>query len=148
MKRGKDYIGVGAGVFVINDQGKIFITQRGGAAQNRVGKWIIPGGAVELGETRAQTAVREIKEEHDMTVEILEELQTSDHILTDESQHWVSTAFICRHVDGEPKNLEPEKCAEIGWFTVAEAEKLDLSDITRSDLAAFKKKYPNGYRPV
>jgi hypothetical protein len=42
--------------------------------------------------------------------------------------------------------MEPEKCERIGWFTLDEALQLDLCDISRHDLTAIKKKYPNGYR--
>lgn len=146
MKRGKDYIGVAVGVAVFNDEGKLFITKRGQGASNDRGKWEIPGGAIEFGETREEAVKREIKEENDINVAIAEEFHTTDHLLKEEGQHWITTTFICRHTGGEPKRMEPEKCEALGWFTIEEAEKLDLSDITKYDLAAIKKKYPKGYR--
>ena len=146
MKRGKDYIGVGVGIVVFNDEGKIFITKREQACANDCGKWEIPGGGVEYGEMRKDAVIREIKEENDIDVEIVEELQTSDHFLSEEGLHWVTTSFICRHTGGEPKRMEPEKCEAIGWFTIEEAEKLNLSGISKHDLAAIQRKYPNGYR--
>jgi 8-oxo-dGTP diphosphatase len=148
MKRGKDYIGLGVGIVVFNDEGKLLITKRGQACANDRGKWEIPGGGVEFGELRADAVKREIREENDIEVEVIEELQTSDHFSPEEGLHWVTTSFICRHVSGDPKRMEPEKCEAVGWFTVAEAEKLDLSGITQHDLAAIKKKYPNGYRTI
>jgi len=146
MKRGKDYIGVGVGIVVFNDEGKIFITKRGQACANDRGKWEIPGGGVEYGEMREDAVVREIKEENDIDVEVLEELQTSDHFSPEEGLHWVTTSFICRYVGGEPKIMEPTKCEEIGWFSIEDAEKLDLSGISEHDLAAIKKRYPNGVK--
>ena len=146
MKRGKDYIGVGVGIVVFNDEGKIFITKREQACANDCGKWEIPGGGVEYGEMRKDAVIREIKEENDIDVEIVEELQTSDHFLSEEGLHWVTTSFICHHKGGEPKRMEPEKCEAIGWFTIEEAEKLNLSGISKHDLAAIQRKYPNGYR--
>jgi 8-oxo-dGTP diphosphatase len=145
MKRGKDYIGVGVGIAVFNDEGKIFITKRGQKANNDRGKWEIPGGGIEFGETMQEAAKREIKEENDIDVEIVDVLHVSDHIIPEEHQHWVTTTFICKHVGGEPKTMEPDKCEAVGWFTLEEAEKLDLSGITKHDLEALKKKYPNGY---
>lgn len=144
MKRGKDYIGVAVGVAVFNSEGKIFITKRGQGASNDRGKWEIPGGGVEFGETREEAVKREIKEENDLDVEVVEAMHTTDHILKDEGQHWVTTTYICRHVGGEAKALEPRKCEAVGWFTIDEAEKLDLSWITEHDLEEIKKKYPNG----
>lgn len=145
MKRGKDYIGVAVGTAIFNTEGKLFITKRGQAASNDRGKWEIPGGGIEFGETREAAAKREIKEENDIDIEVLEELHTTDHLLPQEGQHWVTTTFICRHVGGEPKRMEPEKCEAVGWFTLDEAEKLDLSAITKHDLEVMKKKYPLGY---
>jgi 8-oxo-dGTP diphosphatase len=148
MKRGKDYIGVAVGVAVFNDEGKIFITKRGQGASNDRGKWEIPGGGVEFGETREEAVRREIKEENDIDVEVVDILHSSDHILPEEGQHWVTTTYICKHVGGEPKTMEPEKCEAVGWFTIDEAEQLDLSGITKHDLEAIKAKYPEGYKSV
>lgn len=148
MKRGKDYIGVGVGIVVFNDEGKLLITKRGQACANDRGKWEIPGGGVEHGELRREAVIREIREENDIDVEVIDELQTSDHFSPEEGLHWVTTSFICRHKGGEAKRMEPEKCEAIGWFTIEEAGHLDLSEISRHDLAAIKKKYPNGCKPV
>lgn len=146
MKKGVDYIGIAVGVVIFNDEGKLFITKRGQGASNDRGKWEIPGGGVDFGETREDAAKREIKEENDIDVEIVDMLHTTDHLLPEEGQHWVTTTFICKHIGGEPKVMEPEKCEALGWFSIEEAEQLDLSHITKHDLAAIKKKYPDGYR--
>ena len=63
MKRGVDYIGVGAGAIIFNNEGKVFISQRGPGARNESGKWDFPGGGVEFGERCEDAVVREIKEE-------------------------------------------------------------------------------------
>jgi 8-oxo-dGTP diphosphatase len=148
VKKGTDYIGVGVGIVVFNADGKILITKRGPKANNDRGKWEIPGGGVEFGETFEQAAQREIKEENDIDIEVIDFLQVTDHILPEEKQHWVAATYICRHVSGEAKTLEPDKCDAVGWFTLDEAEKLDLSGITKHDLAAIKKRYPDGYAPA
>ena len=145
MKAGTDYIGVGVGIAVFDTEGRILITKRGPKANNDRGKWEIPGGKVEFGETFADAAKREIKEENDVDIEIVEFLQVTDHILPKEGQHWVAVTLLCRHVGGEAKTLEPEKCEAVGWFTIEEAEKLDVSSITQHDLKAIKKKYPHGF---
>ena len=144
MKPGIDYIGVGVGAAIFNSQGKLFITLRGKKAKNERGKWEIPGGSVEFGETFEQAIKREIKEEHAIEIEIIELLGICDHIIPDEKQHWVSPTYICKISKGTPRIVEPLKCAEIGWFTLEEAEKLPLSIITKYDVSLLKKKYPRG----
>ena len=140
MKRGIDYIGVGVGAAIFNEEGKLFITLRGEKAKNERGKWEIPGGSVEFGETLEQAIRREVKEEYGIEIEVMELLGVCDHLIPDEHQHWVSPTYICKIVKGTPKILEPDKCAGIGWFTIEEAEKLPLSIITHYDLQLLKKR--------
>ncbi len=53
MKRGIDYIGVGVGAIIRNEQGEVFLARRGPLAKNERGLWEFPGGAVEFGEKLA-----------------------------------------------------------------------------------------------
>jgi hypothetical protein len=52
----------------------------------------------------------------------------------------VAPTYICKLIKGEPKILEPDKCEAFGWFSLVEAEKLDLSIITKHDIVLLKKK--------
>lgn len=146
MKKGVDYIGVGVGAAIFDVDGKLFITKRGEKAKNERGKWEIPGGSVEFGETFEQAIKREVMEELGIEIEVLDLLGICDHLIPDEHQHWVAPTFLCRIAKSKPKILEPEKCAEIGWFTIEEAEKLPLSIVTKFDIEQLKKKFPHGYR--
>lgn len=140
LAAGKDYIGVGVGALIFNGEGQLLLTLRGKKAKNERGKWEIPGGAVEFGETIEESLKREIKEELAIEIEVIEMLQLCNHIIPDEKQHWVSPTYICKIIRGEPKILEPEKCDEIGWFSLEEAEKLPLSIVTKLDIAVLKKR--------
>lgn len=144
--RGVDYIGVGVGAAIFDAQGRLFLMLRGPEAKNERGRWEIPGGAVEYGETVTDALVREIREECGVTVEPVELLNVADHLLPDERQHWVSPTYICRIVGGEPAIMEPGKCDAIGWFMLAETEHMPISVVTASDIAVIRKKYPDGYR--
>lgn len=57
-----------AGVIIVNDQGQILLVQRG--HQPQVGRWTVPGGRLEPGETPEQAAVREALEETGLHVRI------------------------------------------------------------------------------
>jgi 8-oxo-dGTP diphosphatase len=116
QRRGIDYIGVGIGALIIDDQGRLFLSRRGAKAKNERGLWEFPGGSVEFGEKLADALRREMREEYDIEIQIGELLDVVDHILPEEGQHWVSPTFICTITSGEPHILETEKCAEIGWF--------------------------------
>lgn len=140
VRIGFDVIGVGVGAMVFNDRGQVFLSQRGPKAKNERGTWEFPGGGVNFGETLADAIRREFLEEYDMVIEVETLLGVDDHILPDEGQHWVSPTFIARHVSGEPRIMEPEKCAAIGWFAL-ESLPAPLSVITQANVAAWHARF-------
>ncbi|MCP4405814.1 MAG: NUDIX domain-containing protein [bacterium] len=137
---GKDYIGVGVGAIVFNDDGKVFLAERGPQATNERGHWEFPGGRVEFGEILMEAVIREFDEEYGIDIEVLELLSVSDHLLPEEEQHWVSPTFIARHVGGEPEIVESEKCTAIGWFALNDLPH-PLSVVTIDDLQSYMEKY-------
>ena len=139
MKRGVDYIGVGVGAIIVDDGGRLFLARRGPQAKNERGLWEFPGGSVEFGEKLAQALQREMREEYGVEIAVGELLDVVDHILPEEGQHWVSPAFICTIVAGEPSILEPGKCTEIGWFRPDKMPDEGLTQITRENLAHYRE---------
>ena len=138
MKRGVDYIGVGVGAIIVDNQGRLFLARRGSKAKNERGLWEFPGGSVEFGETMAAALQREMREEFGIEITVGKLLDVVDHILKAERQHWVSPTFLCTIASGEPEIKEPEKCAEIGWFR-PDAVPQELTQITRENLAHYVK---------
>lgn len=139
MKKGVDYIGVGVGAMIFDDKGRLLMTKRGQGAKNERGHWEIPGGGVELNETRVDALVREIREEIGVDIEIVEELLTFEHMIPDEGQHWIATTFIVEIKDGQtPKIMEPHKCDAIEWFTLDELPS-PLALTTEPSLEMYKR---------
>ena len=67
-KVGHDYVFLNfAGGCVFNKEGEVLLQKRGD-----FNAWGFPGGAMEIGESAAETAIREIKEETGYDVEINE----------------------------------------------------------------------------
>lgn len=90
MKPGKDYIGVGVGAIIVNDEGKILLLKRKNSidkSRTTIGMWSAPGGQVEFGEKAEDAAVRETKEEVGVGVEIVKPIGFSDQILNLTSPH-------------------------------------------------------------
>lgn len=118
MNPGKDYIGIGTGIALLNDKNEVLLMKRGGDAKNERNYWTLPGGKVDFGETLKDAVIREAKEELGVNVEVTDQLPAHDHILPEEGQHWVTNVFLGKITSGEPVICEPHKCEEIEWFSL------------------------------
>ena len=136
MKRGKDYIGVGTGAVIINQNNEILMLLRN--KEPEIGCWSIPGGAVEFLETLEDAIIREVKEEVGVTVGIIALLGATNHILHEEGIHWVTMPFFVTILKGEPINLEPQKHADMRWFPIQHLPK-NVTTITHKTLEDFFK---------
>ena len=123
MKPGKDYIGVGGGVLILNQKGEALLMKRGKNSKNEAGWWCKPGGAVEFGEKAIEAMKREIKEELGVEIEIWGYLPHTDQILKREQQHWVALNYLGKIKKGMPQIMEPEKHDEIHWFNLKKLPK-------------------------
>ncbi|TKJ17779.1 DNA mismatch repair protein MutT [Candidatus Woesearchaeota archaeon B3_Woes] len=137
MRKGIDYIGVGTGALIFNEDGKVFLAKRGPKSRNEAGKWDFPGGSVDFGEKCEEAIKREIKEEFGFDIDILELLEVVDHIIQEEGQHWVSPAFIAKYKSGTPKILEPGKCSDIKWVDIESIDKDSLTSSSRENLITY-----------
>lgn len=117
MTPGIDYIGVGCGALIINNKNETLLLKRGAKSRNQAGYWSKPGGTVEFGEKIGDAIKREIKEEFDVEIELVKFLGYTNHIIREEKQHWLSISYLAKIINGEPKNMEPNKHDEIGWFS-------------------------------
>lgn len=100
-------------ILLERQDGAILLSKRN---RSRLGDtWGLPAGHIEEGETWFQTTVREAHEELGV---ILEE-KNLEHIhtlhLKDPDGQRVGFVVRAKIWVGEPKNMEPEKCAGIMW---------------------------------
>jgi 8-oxo-dGTP diphosphatase len=99
--------------------GKVFAARRG-MTMNQPLRWEFPGGKIEQGETEPQCLVRELSEELEINVEVLEKLPAFTHHYTEFSIELIP--FVCRVND--PQHLACEH-DQTGWFTAAQLKELD-----------------------
>lgn len=109
----KKEIKVGANIFVIQDE-KLLLGKRKNVAGE--GQWGLPGGHLEYKEGLKSAATRELKEETNLEAEEL----VFVNLVNDpqESEHYIQIGFLAGEVNGELKNMEPEKCSEWKWFEI------------------------------
>lgn len=83
---------------VIERQGKVLIGKRGKGIRENV--WEFPGGKVERNETNEEAIVRELQEELQVSVEVVQFL-TAIHDSEEGIDIHVS-AYLCHILQGEP----------------------------------------------
>nr|WP_294314912.1 NUDIX domain-containing protein [uncultured Chryseobacterium sp.] len=109
-----------AGGLVNNTQGDLLFIKR-------LGKWDLPKGKMEKGESREESAVREIEEETGLAnVELIQFINTTYHIYVERNgdkvlkcTHWFEMSF-----DGEDtsKPQIEEGITEVAWKNTAQIE--------------------------
>lgn len=95
---------------IIIENGEVFATQRG-YGEFKDG-WEFPGGKIEPGETPEEAIVREIKEELDTEVEVIELLDTVEYDYP--NFHLSMGCFICKIKSGDLVLKEHEAAK---WLT-------------------------------
>lgn len=110
---------------VVTRGDKVLLAQR--SKPPGIGKWGFPGGHLEMGETVGECAVRELREETGIDADTVRVLTAFDFIARDDGgrpvRHYTLIAVLCDWRAGDGATLED--ASALGWFTVAEAEKLD-----------------------
>jgi len=94
-------VGVGA---VLIHEGRVLLIRRG--KEPLRGRWVVPGGTVELGETLEQALVREVLEETGLVVRPREVVAVFDRIHRDAHRvayHYVIVDYLCDYVSGEAR---------------------------------------------
>lgn len=84
------------------------------------GRFRIPGGEIEDGETPAQATFRETFEELGVIIEKMVYLDTFEDVTLNNQLVKLHTFLVTRYI-GEPKELEPEKSL-LYWFNEDEAD--------------------------
>ncbi len=129
-----------ASVFIVQD-GKVLLHMH-----KKLGKWLQPGGHIELDEDPNQAALREVKEETGLDVALVGAPRLSE--LAGNAHDIIPPKFLNRHpysanhehvdltyfasvVGGE---LKPEDGVEMRWFTKDELEKrvVEMENTTRA----------------
>ena len=122
-------VGVGA---VIVRAGQVLIVRR--RYEPLAGRWSLPGGTLELGETLEAGLVREMQEETGLDVEVGPVIEVFDRILLDEARrvryHFVLVDYLCWPVGGE---LCPGSDVDAAIFVdPAALDPYDLTDKARA----------------
>ena len=130
-----------AGAVVVDDSGQILLHRR---ADN--GKWSLPGGAMEMGETAAQTAIREVREETGLKIKINELIGVYSNKYTElankDKYYGVGIHFSASVIGGQIVRTA-EESTDVRFFAIDEIPKLAFKQHD-----AIVKDYLSGKRCV
>ena len=117
---------IGVGAVIICD-GKILLEKRKGEPGR--GKWTVPGGLVELGESAEQTVMREVKEETNLEVEQPKLIDVVNNVTLDEDgrikYHFLIVDYFVKLKGGKLKAADD--ASELKWVKFSEVENYDLT---------------------
>jgi len=117
---------VGVGAVVVRD-GRALIVRRG--HEPRKGEWSLPGGMLDLGESLADAARREVKEETGLDVEIGPIIETFDRVHRDDQgrirYHFVIVDFVCWSASGEA--VAGSDAEDVAWVTADEVDRYSVN---------------------
>ncbi len=110
-------------VIVVNQEKEILLVKhRKGPRQY----WVLPGGRLEYGETFHECAVREMREETGLDVEVDEFVFLSEAIAPDRSRHIVNIYLTAHVVGGVLKVGDEPVLAGVDYLPISELDKLTL----------------------
>jgi 8-oxo-dGTP diphosphatase len=108
---------------VVTDMERVVIIQR--AREPHKGSWVFPGGFIDYGETAEHAAVREVLEETNLDVELIDILGIYSAPERDPRSHHVNIIFIARPVGGTLRGGDDAESAK--WVEIVDLKESDLA---------------------
>ena len=124
-------------VLPVDGAGRVLLVRHAGHDDG----WAVLGGAVEIGESPADTAVREAREEIGAQIRIrrlVDVLGGPDYEVTYPNGHraaYVAAVYEAEIAGGDPAPADGE-LSHVGWFGPAELRGLPLNRLSRALLQA------------
>lgn len=126
------------GALIFNKENKVFLM----TSPKWKGKYVIPGGHIELGETMEQALKREIKEETNLSIYDIEFIVLQEFIFGEEfheKRHFILLEYICKTNDNEV--ILNKEGSDYIWVDIDEALNLPVEPYTKSLILEYKKKF-------
>jgi nucleoside triphosphatase len=123
------------GAFVFNPEGLLLLVR----SHKWRGKWVVPGGHLELGERLENAVLREVREETGLEVTDIRFINFQECIYDEafwKRRHFVFFDYTCRSRRNTVQlNSEAEAYK---WVSLEEAAEMDLDAYTRVSLQVIR----------
>ena len=119
-----------AAVALVSDsEGRLLVCRR--AHEPGFGRWSLPGGVIEPGETGEQAAAREVAEETGLVLaaEAFQYLASLPNLYEFQAYVWPTLDFFyTARVEGNPSlRADPGEVAEMAWLLPEQAQGMDFA---------------------
>jgi ADP-ribose pyrophosphatase YjhB (NUDIX family) len=135
----------GASAVVADNQGRILLQRR---SDN--GRWALPGGLMDIGESIAEATAREVQEETGLDVEpdrIVGVYTDPGHVFAYDDgevrQQFSICCFACRIVGGEVR--PSTESTEVRFFATADIDRLNMHPSIRLRIKDYLKDEPGAF---
>ncbi len=125
------------GALIFNAEGKLFLM----SSHKWRGKWVVPGGHIELGETMEQALRREIKEETGLEIRDIEFICFQEFLYDRrfwKPRHFIFFDFACR-TDSTEVVLNDE-AQEYVWVDLDQTGELPVERYTAVAIGEYRKR--------
>lgn len=132
------------GALIFNPEGKLFLMK----SHKWGGKYVIPGGHIELGESAVEALLREVKEETNLDIFGIEYIGIQEFIFDPafwKRRHFIFIDYACKTNSGEVA-LDSEG-QEFGWFSLDEVAKLPVDKYTLKAIENYKAMKQKSHLP-
>jgi len=136
---------VGSSSIVADDSGRILLQKRSDS-----GNWALPGGTMDIGETFAQSAVREVKEETGFDVQIdriIGIYSDPRHVFEyddDEVRQEFNICLACTIIGGEL--LVSSESTAVKFFSEADIASLQMHESIKKRIHDYLADTPTVFR--
>jgi len=100
-------------VLIFGRDGRVLLARRG--VQPRKGKWDIPGGFVNAGESAEQAVIRETLEETNLRIRLVDYLGSIPDVYGNRAVQTLNFCFAAAVISGKPQ--PKSDVAELCWFS-------------------------------
>lgn len=140
LRKGVDFIGISVVGFCHNGLGEFLMIKRSINARDEQGRWDLPAGGVEYGDTAESTLRKEIKEEVCADVLSFEFMGFRDvhRVHNGKPTHWIALDFKVLIDPAQVAIGEPHKFDGLDWFKFGV---LPEKELLHSQLPYFLEKY-------
>lgn len=122
------------GALIFNSRGELFLMK----SHKWLGKYVVPGGHIELGERMEEALVREVKEETNLEVNEIEFLCYQEFIHDPtfwKRRHYIFFDFTCRATSSDV--ILNDEAQSYAWVAPEMALEMEIEPYTEHAIRAY-----------